>query len=268
MRSLVLLGVAILLTCANAVFGQNAVDSVFVELYHVEPGTEGRPAVSTYRIYVDLAPEHELQMVYGDDRHPMVFHTTSTFINDTAHGGEFGRQISANELNISQAALDSWITIVQACDSFAGVPRTLDTDGSILPCPPSTAQPGARKRTVRTDGSTPLCKVDGLVRNQGSREIIPFNFTTSYLGPIVGNLLETTNGAWAVPGGSKGVTDRNIVLIGQFTTTGELAYRINLQVETPQHEAVKYVWRDPGPGEFVAKGSAYGTYLRQAPPTY
>ena len=37
-------------------------DSVLVETYHVQPGDGGAPLV-TYRIYIDLAPGHELQMV-------------------------------------------------------------------------------------------------------------------------------------------------------------------------------------------------------------
>lgn len=266
MRLLTTLAVLLPLAFSQMMFGQNAVDSIFVEVYHVEQGGTGQPPVKTYRIYVDLAPDHELQMVYGDEQHPLVIHTTTSFVNDTAFGGEFGSKVRSENLNSSQAALDSWITMVLACDSFAGVPRSLDTDGSMLKCPPYQAK-GSSHHAAH-DPTPSLCKKDGLIPAPEPRAIVPFNLTTSYMGRVRGNLMETTNGAWAVPGGMKGVTDRNLFLIGQFTTSGDLAFRINIQVETPQHEAVKYVWRDPGPGEFLAKGSANGTYLRQAPPSY
>ena len=48
-----------------------------------------------------------------------------------------------------------------------------------------------------------------------------------------------TDGAYAVLRGKRGVTDRNVLLIAQLTTTGELAYMISLQTGTLEHEPVK-----------------------------
>ncbi|MBK9074026.1 MAG: hypothetical protein IPL77_03445 [Flavobacteriales bacterium] len=77
------------------------------------------------------------------------------------------------------------------------------------------------------------------------REVVNFNFASGYLGKVKGNLLETTNGAWAVLGGKAGVTENNLLLIAQISTTGTLSFLLNLQIETPEHEPVKYVARDP-----------------------
>lgn len=86
--------------------------------------------------------------------------------------------------------------------------------------------------------STPLNVTDGLLPHKPVSEIVNFNFNPTYLRKVRGNFIETTNGAWAVLGGTKGVTDRNLFLIAQLTTTGSLAFRLNLQIETPiQQEA-------------------------------
>jgi hypothetical protein len=56
-----------------------------------------------------------------------------------------------------------------------------------------------------------------------------------------------------------------VLLIAQLTTTGELSYMINLQIETLEHEPVKYVARDPGPGEFTHPTLTYGKFRTSAP---
>nr|MBP6391898.1 hypothetical protein [Flavobacteriales bacterium] len=70
--------------CAGAILlapviaRSQAIDSVFVEVYHVQPGdVAGEPPLTTYRVFVDLAPDHELQMVYGDEKHQLRIHTTT-----------------------------------------------------------------------------------------------------------------------------------------------------------------------------------------------
>ena len=237
-----------------------AIDSVFVEVYHVQPSdVTGEPPLTTYRIFVDLAPDHELQMVYGDDKHQLRIHTTTAFHNDTLNGAKYAHQVDADRLNTSLLALDSWLTIGAASDQHMAVPRAMDTDGSILECPPYPARKG-KKDGGRTYIPAPLCSSDGLMPYPEIREVVNFNFASGYLGKVKGNLLETTNGAWAVLGGKAGVTENNLLLIAQISTTGALSYLLNVQIETPEHEPVKYVARDPGPDEVLFEGLAYGQY--------
>ncbi len=236
-----------------------AIDSVFVEVYHVqESGVPGEPPITTYRIYVDLAADHELQMVYGDDKHQLRLFTSTAFLNDTMNGAMYGHMIDGDHLNSSRVALDSWLTIGAASDAHWGVPRSLDEDGSILECPPYPGKKGMQMQGPYAT-STPLNVTDGLLPHKPVSEIVNFNFNPTYLRKVRGNFIETTNGAWAVLGGTKGVTDRNLFLIAQLTTTGSLAFRLNLQIETPDHEPVKYVAGDPAPGEVLYQGLNYGS---------
>ncbi|MBK9076585.1 MAG: hypothetical protein IPL77_16735 [Flavobacteriales bacterium] len=252
--------------CAGAILlapviaRSQAIDSVFVEVYHVQPSdVAGEPPLTTYRVFVDLAPEHELQMVYGDEKHQLRIHTTTAFHNDTVNGAKFAHQVNADRLNASPLALDSWLTIGAASDQHMAVPRAMDTDGSILECPPYPARKG-KKEVALLNIPAPLCSSDGLMPYPEIREVVNFNFASGYLGKVKGNLLETTNGAWAVLGGKAGVTENNLLLIAQISTTGTLSFLLNLQIETPEHEPVKYVARDPGPDEVLYEGLAYGQY--------
>lgn len=258
----VLLLAAIALNDVGSCHAQ-AIDSVFVEVYHVqESSVNGELPLTTYRIYVDLAADHTLQMVYGDDHHQLKIKTTSWFFNDSTNGARYGSKIVSDRLNAAPSALDSWLTIGAASDEHWGVPRALDTDGSVLECPPYAMLKGIGTSGEYTT-TTPLCVTDGLIPRAGT-EVVDFNFITSYLDKVRGNFLETNNGAWAVLGGVKGVTDRNLVLLAQLTTTGVLSFQLNLQIATPDHTAVKYVAGDPAPGEVLCNGLSYGAY-RQAP---
>ena len=263
MRPLIILA-PILLSATPRLAAQEAIDSVFVEVYHVQPAERpGDPATVTYRIFVDLAEGHELQMVYGDQAHKLRIWTTTAFENDTVLGAKFGHQIQAGRLNEGALALDSYLTIGAADNEHMGVPRAWDKDGSVLTCPP---YPGSRSRTGDAGGIlAPLCITDGLIPYEEIREVVDFRFASGYLHKARGFDIETTDGAYAVLGGKRGVTDRNVLLIAQLTTTGELSYMLNLQIETPEHEPLKYVARDPGPGEFTHPSLTYGKFRATAP---
>lgn len=242
-----------------------AIDSVFVEIYHVqESGISGEPPLITYRVYVDLAPGYELQMVYGDEHHQLRINTSTWFVNDTMNGVQYAHLLDADRLNTAPLALDTWLTIGAASDAHWGVPRSLDVDGSVLECPPYPRPQVLNGRSAFTR-SVPLNITDGLVAHPKVQEVTNFQFQSGYLGKVRGSFLETTNGAWAVLGGTKGITDLNLVLLGQFTTTGELSYRLNLQVETPDHQPVKYVAIDPRPGEVMYEGLDHGMYRISSP---
>ena len=97
------------------------------------------------------------------------------------------------------------------------------------------------------------------------REVVDFKFALSYLERIKGAVLETTEGAWAAMGGMKGVTPENMVLIAQVTTSGKLSFKLNVQVGTPDHKAVKYVACDPAEGEVLFEGLSFGSSLPGSP---
>lgn len=266
MDLLKIVGLTAALCTSWSASAQDAIDSVFVEVYHVQPSKDpGQPPLVTYRVFVDLAPDHELQMVYGDDRHKLRFWTTTAFENDTVHGAKFGHLIQAGRLNDGMTALDSYLTIGATDNAHMGVPRAWDEDGSVLTCPPYA---GSRSRKTDGEGTiAPLCITDGMVPYEEVREVVDFRFASGYLHKARGFDIETTDGAYAVLGGKRGVTDKNVLLLAQLTTTGELSFMLNLQIETPEHEAVKYVAHDPGPGEFTNPTLTRGKFKTMPPTT-
>ncbi len=235
-----------------------AIDSVFIEVFNVrESAIAGEPDLVTYRIFVDLAEGFELQMVYGDDHHSMRIETTTEFYNSLTHLVKYADRIDPAWLSDPNDALDSWLTMGAIGDRYMGVPKSLDSDGSILDCPPpSIADPTLGSGPLRS--RDPLCPVDGMIEVPEVKEVINFKHEPGYLGKYRGGLVETSDGAWAVLGGVKGVTDRNIILIAQVSTTGSLSFKLNLQVETPDHKPVRYVANDAREGEVLFNGLAYG----------
>ncbi|MBL7963111.1 MAG: hypothetical protein JNM31_04615 [Flavobacteriales bacterium] len=223
-----------------AVHGHAQIDSVFVELYHVLPDTTGSgSALMTYRIYVDLAPGHQLEMVYGDEAHELMIRTTTDFFNST-DPAKFGSEVHGDRLDVGYNALDTYITVGAASDRHWGIPRNMDRDGSVLHCPPYPSHPILMHagRPVRME---PLCVNDGLLAADTIKDVVNFLFASSYLSHIRGSVLHTINGAWAVLGGTRGPTDENIILLAQLTTTGVLSFRMNLQIGTPDGRSLKFV---------------------------
>lgn len=247
---------ACLVLASNALCAQGLED-VVVETYAVTPGKSATdPALTTYRIYVDLGPGYRLQMVYGDKTHQLKINTTTEFFNDTEHGEKFGDRVNADRLNTWPLALDSWLTIGAASDQHMGVPRELDTDGSVLECPPY-AEASAIQPSAAQHPSKPLCISDGLKADTAVQDIVDFKFASGYLGTVRGNELETTDGAWAVLGGIPGMTEENMVLIAQLTTTGKLSFTLNAQVGAPDRSVEKYVASAPLDGERMFEGLTF-----------
>ncbi len=247
----------------GSAFGQQGiVDSIFVELYHVmDSPVVGEPPLKTYRIFVDLAPGYKLQTVFGDERNQLYITTTTRFFNDAENSVKYADQLNEERLNTGMAALDSWLTIGAASSAHWGVPRPWDTDGSLLECPPypsyvpPSTDHGKRRKKEKT-----LCELDGMLKAGPVPAVVNFKFDPGYLGQIRGAHLHTMDGAWAVLGGTLGPTEENVLLIAQLTTTGDLSYKLNIQVGLPDGSFMRYVHTDAhGDEEAVLKGLIRGT---------
>lgn len=250
-------GVPILLACALACAkdaNAQGLEGILVETYHVqEPTDPDQGPLVTYRIYVDLAPDHLLQVVFGSEFHRLKIETTTDFYNAPASNAMYGDKLPADRLNDHALALDSWLTMGAASDHHMGVPRALDPDGSILECPPYPAVSRAEAQG-RPSADASLCTRDGLIAASVVKEVVSWKMIPSYLDTIRGGTLLTVDGAWAVLGGIKGVTDQDLVLIAQLTTTGMLSFRLNLQIRTPDGQVVRYVASDPRNDEVLFEG--------------
>lgn len=235
LRSLLLALTGLLFALAD--LHAQGIDSVFTEVYHVQQDTvPGGPPLVTYRIFIDLAPGYELQMIYGDAVNQLKVSTTTEFFNDATNGVKYGGGINEAKLNTYPLALDSWLTINAVGEHYVAVPRAWDTDGSVLTCPPYKGYD-----VTRTANERPLCATDGLLAVDSVPAVVDFRLQPGYLGTIRGSVLHTMDGAWAVLGGTKGVTDRNVCLVAQISTTGALSYKLNVQLRGPDRHVVRYV---------------------------
>ena len=224
-------------------------EDIFVETYAVS-SVPGRPdeALTTYRIFADLAEGYSMQMVYGDAKHDLKLITDTEFYNDTLNGDKFGDRLNGNMLQQWPLAIDTWLTIGAASDMHSGVPKHLDPDGSILTCPP---YPGIGPSSAGSASSPPstLCAVDGMVRDTSRNEVVDFRCSTGYLHKVRGGTINTNDGAWARLGGSRGTTSENMVLLAQITTTGTLSFQLNIQIAAPDRSVENHVHSAPAEGE-------------------
>lgn len=230
---------------------------MWVEIYHVwaSIATNGNPLV-TYRIWVDLAPGYRMQVAYGDHRHDLEVSTTTEFVNDLANSVKYAHLLPVAALNEGHGALDSWFTMGAGSAGHWAVPLHLDDDGSVLTCPPSS--PLAKWK----DRSRSLCVRYGLAAGDSVPAIINWRFVPGYLGAVRGSVIHTMDGAWAVLDGVSAPTNDGHVLIAQLTTSGQLSYRLNIQVADANRVAIKYVHSDPADGEEFLPSCRYGKDLR------
>src|SRR6056297_2677974 len=90
-------------------------EDVIVETYYISDAndatdTEGGTlpvGTTTYRIYLDLAPNTKVETVYGSPNHELRIETTTLFFNNEDRGEKSGNLIGDNRLDDNTVALDS-----------------------------------------------------------------------------------------------------------------------------------------------------------------
>jgi hypothetical protein len=231
---------------AQAAFAQ-PIEGIIVEPVHTQPSTDGSDPVVTYRIFVDLAPDHALQVVFGEVGHSLRFETSTVFRNSEG-GVIYAERLPSTGTAWTDALLhDSWFAMGKVGSGYVGIPRSMDTDGSVVECPSGVAA-----------SADHVCHKDGLLPTTDARSTINYFMEPGYLRDMPGALIETTDGAWAMLGGVKGATPDNIVLIAQLVTSGDLHFVLNIQVGLPDGSYVRVVAKDPVAGELFFEGLTYG----------
>lgn len=258
MRSRIQAGVACFLIAVQAHSQDQTttapIEQVLVETYHVQQGSNGGGDLTTYRVYLDLAPMHSLQVIYGDEKHTLRIETTSAFFNTERSSVTYGDRLVPDPKNFEALAMDSWLTIGMVGPDHVGVPRELDKDGSILECPAPTVVGSEPQRNFLD----PLCISDGLAPAPGPREVVNWRLDPGYLGTAKGMIILSNDAAWGMPGGMMGATEENIVLVAQITTSGPLHFVLNAQVGRPDGSYVRVVPSDPVDGELFFEQLSYG----------
>lgn len=236
---------------------QSGIEGIFVEEYYAVSKNEVadqsvvgdlKAGMCTYRLYLDLAPGFRFQAAYGTDKHPLMIKSDGMFYNHPDVGNSQPNLIPARRLTRNVVLLDSWLSAGGAGETYIGIPRKHDDKGEI-----AFEKGYFNTTTSETDHS--FTESDGLFFKQP-----PFVPTFYQMDEVLKgltsvtrtNTIEITNGAWACMGkGALGAdsTGYNMVLIGQFTTLGDLQYSLNVMIGTPDGKSVKYVYDNPQDGE-------------------
>ena len=204
---LLIIGLSII--CINSL-SQN-IDSVIVEIYHIATASEAAGDANlsegdvTYRIFLDMAPNYELQAVYASASHSLIAGTTNHFYNEPNAGVSLAQDLMSFALNLlPNLYYDSWWTIGGFSSNRQGVLLSEDTSDGI---------------------------VDGYITSTVALPTVLSAFDMSLFGSSNGSGPFSSNTALMyVEGGITGPTSTNRVLIGQFTTSGNFSFELNVQI--------------------------------------
>jgi hypothetical protein len=261
--------VAACLMLAALTSHSQGLENIIVEKYYVSDAndatdTNGGSLVqgsTTYRIYVDMAAGYELQAVYGNPNHQLLIQTSTQFFNNVDRGETTGRLIPDTRIDENTVALDSWIAMGGATTLRTGLPKTLDTNGSLVGGVNndggSANIPGGLLVNNDPMAGIPLTTADGLLAIVGPTVTV-VGLDLSMLDNVnSGTALMSNNGAWSVLEGVQGITSDNIVLIAQITTNGVLSFNLNIQLGTPTGGTEQYVASNPTGAEQLFPGLTF-----------
>lgn len=191
----------------------------------------------TYRVFADLKPGYRLITVGGFPGHPFTISTTTLLYNNDDRGEAWGRNINDIHLDKNTVAIDSWLTIGAASDAHWGIPKVDDPNGSIVGGANndggSNAVPGGLLVNTTAATGVALTTSDGLFTPSVPPSVVSVGTAPDMFDPAGSSSYSNDNFAWAVLGGVTGPDSTNRILIGQFTTDGELDLCFNLWVEIP-----------------------------------
>ncbi len=223
-------------------------ERVYIETYYISDENDGEEdsfgdalesGSVTYRVYADLAEGNAIKALTGSPQHPFVIEATENFYNydgDDLSGLDYGYQYTEGYLQIGTMALDSWLTIGFATKNLMGIPKELEVNDSIV----IGGENNTDGMLVNTDPALgiPLTTADGLTVPDSSYDTDDFSAyvnDSTFGSQTRSNLFIFSDSAnhriVYFPAGISGPTEDNIVLIGQFTTTGEIvSFTLNLDV--------------------------------------
>jgi hypothetical protein len=255
-KSKILLGLGLMFTGFYA-HAQNGLERLIVEKYYVSNAADSAASTGvlpvgsvTYRLYVDMRPGYKFQAAYGNIPHPLKIATSTAFFNEENFGATTPNGITVAHTKSGTVILDSWLSVGATATGKLGVPKTRDTDGSIV----STStilknnDPSAGIPISTQDGMLPGTPESVTLVGLATADLAAFDVPS-----MSTNLFQTTNGSWAALNGAVGADTANVVLIGQVTTNGDLSFELNIQLGTPvAGVSENYVARNPTGSEILA----------------
>lgn len=259
-----LLAASAMAWCAEA-RSQALLENVIVETYYLSDANDASDTNGgglaegsrTYRVYIDLATGGSLRAVYGSSEHPLSIASTANFFNHIDRGYSFGHMVNTNWLDEGTTAVDSWLALGAATSQRMGIAKADDDDGSLVGGANndggSAAVPGGLLVNDAVEAGIPLTTSDGLVVPD-TGAVLPPNFNVQGEEALLDSVfddstarqsfLSTTIRFGCSSPGVVGPTPDNRILVAQLTTTGEISFSLNIEVQNSAGEVVKFVAKD------------------------
>ncbi len=247
-----LLSILLIISLVEFAYSQSGLEGLIVEKYYLSNANDTTvndvggvlPVGSmTYRFYLDLLPGYKFQAAYGLPGHELRIETSTLFFNNEDRGDVYPAYTKANAKD-NTVMLDSWLSAGAACVGNFGVIKSEDTDNS------ATVVNAESPQVLQNDAAVcgiPIKIQDGLqVGTPGTFGSIGIDNEIAVFGSqndgTNGPVFSTTNGSWYCLGGSVGADSSvNKVLIAQITTNGNLKYKLNVQIGTPDGNVQRFV---------------------------
>lgn len=263
----ILLITSILVSFFSSTYSQSihGLEKIIVEKYYVSDSADSKtksggylPVGSvTYRIFVDLLPAYRFQAAYGVPGHVMKIATTTSFFNNEENGAAIANYISSDKLPDNTLMVDSWLSVGAAAENYIGMLKSDDTSKPLI------NSDGLLQKADSSAG-IPLSVRDGMFQTHPVSVVTLFGIDSAMLSLFgkknsneKGQVFSTDNGSWASFGGSIGVHPMNRVLIAQLTTDGELSFKLNIQIGTPDGKVENYVAENPVGNEILFPGLTF-----------
>ena len=258
-----------LMVASSSVFSQG-LQGIVVEKYYqanqadVDATVGANPALTTnsvtYRIYVDMAAGYRFNSMFAVPGQSLTVTSTQPFYNDADNSFAVGPNFSANQLKAKTTLMDSYFTVGQAANGKVGILKSLDNDTQIannvnscmannpggcfgLPIYGATGRDGLTA-SIATVGST--------IGNIGTiaYEGLPAALITA-LEAGSASSLTITDGFITVLAGVVGDPTDNKILIGQFTTNGQLSFSLNVQLQNMSTGVAETYYANPTGGQLT-----------------
>ena len=278
-----------LVFCLTLLFhlnGNAQLQKVIVEKYYISDANDATDTLggglsagsTTYRIYVDLAPGSILKKIYGDVNHPFSIQSTSPFFHHESDGQTFAKDYVKNRYLEGTVALDSWLTLgqttkTQASKTYFGMLKNQDVDGSFIGGTNndggselisngllSNNDPLAGIPLTQADGMDTMVTIPTSWTNFGVLDFTTGNDSTIFGSLQISNEFTSNNFFLANTGVSGVIADSNQVLVAQLTTTGELSFQLNIEVDVwngSSMETIRYV----SSNDTILSGEVFNPYL-------
>ncbi len=243
--------------CLLAIQTKAQLRDVLIEKYYISDALDATDTIGghltentvTYRIYAHLEDNARVKSIFGDERHPFTIHSTENFFNNLSQGKSFGKDFTKAMLTENTVGLDSYLTIGQAAKQgskvYFGVPKILDMDGSFVGGVNNDGGSQAGVGLIAAQNvaaGIPVTQADGLDTlvvptinwsSAGIQDFISGNDSTIFGSLVAGNTFSSAGFNLSSSSSIRGVLpDSNYVLLAQLTTLGDLAFDINLEVES------------------------------------